>query len=414
MNYDPAAFRSQQVQQGLFGLGSGLLMHGLGNKQGLAQGFQSAQSAMDPRLAQQAQMMALQGRSTMFDMQQKEREAKLAEERSKMLAGALSPGSGGAPGTPPGPGGGSDIMSGGTGPTPLPRSPYEPMVSREKAAALIAAGVDPSKISSLMKPAQTPPTGYSYDRTTGGLAADPQWLKTQQDLRRSGGTKVNVNSGGPRIGTPPPGYAVQETPDGWVMNPVKGGPAWQKIEEEKKADAGKQASQQQAAGLVMEDIDRAVDIITNADFPVTGMGSLASFVPGTPQHDLGELLTTVKANIGFEKLQDMRDNSKTGGALGQVSEFENRLLQSVSGSLDQAQSKDQLLYNLNRIKEMKRIIVDGPTDPNTTPAQALVATMKPEDIESYISSRGGEDKLSQEEIDAFDQRLTALGFPAGN
>ena len=72
----------------------------------------------------------------------------------------------------------------------------------------------------------------------------------------------------------------------------------------------------------------------------------------TQQKDLRETLDTIKANIGFDKLQDMRANSPTGGALGQVSEFENRLLQAVQGSLDQSQSAAQLKQNLEQVKQM--------------------------------------------------------------
>jgi len=52
----------------------------------------------------------------------------------------------------------------------------------------------------------------------------------------------------------------------------------------------------------------------------------------------------------------MRDNSPTGGALGQVSEFENRLLQSVRGSLDPNQSQDQLRNNLLNIQSDLRAL----------------------------------------------------------
>ena len=49
----------------------------------------------------------------------------------------------------------------------------------------------------------------------------------------------------------------------------------------------------------------------------------------------------------------MRDNSPTGGALGQVSEWELVLLQSVLGSLEQAQTKEQFVYNLDRLQKVK-------------------------------------------------------------
>jgi len=79
------------------------------------------------------------------------------------------------------------------------------------------------------------------------------------------------------------------------------------------------------------------------------IGSLSQNIPGTQAHDLQNTLETIKANIGFDKLQEMRNSSKTGGALGQVSEFENRLLQSVWGALMQSQTKEQFLQNLDRV-----------------------------------------------------------------
>lgn len=78
-------------------------------------------------------------------------------------------------------------------------------------------------------------------------------------------------------------------------------------------------------------------------------GSALASIAGTPAHDLSNKLNTIKANIGFDRLQEMRDNSVTGGALGQVSEMENRLLQSVWGSLEQSQSKEQFVDNLDLV-----------------------------------------------------------------
>lgn len=97
-----------------------------------------------------------------------------------------------------------------------------------------------------------------------------------------------------------------------------------------------------------EDIGRALQLADGS--MTTGLsGAITSNVPGTPGYNLAATLNTVKANVGFDKLQAMRDASPTGGALGQVSEQENILLQSVLGSLSQSQTKEQLVYNLNRL-----------------------------------------------------------------
>ena len=100
--------------------------------------------------------------------------------------------------------------------------------------------------------------------------------------------------------------------------------------------------------LVTGTIDKAIGTINEFS---TGYGSYLSFLPNTDARKLKNYLDTIKANVGFDKLQQMRDNSPTGGALGQVSEMENKLLQAVNGALDPAQA-DQLEANLLSIKEL--------------------------------------------------------------
>lgn len=92
-------------------------------------------------------------------------------------------------------------------------------------------------------------------------------------------------------------------------------------------------------------------IIPRVDSFTSGFASLSSAAPGTPAHDLAKDIETVKGNIGFSKLQQMREESPTGGALGQVSELELSLLNSVLGSLENSQSPDQLRRNLLRVQD---------------------------------------------------------------
>lgn len=132
------------------------------------------------------------------------------------------------------------------------------------------------------------------------------------------------------------------------------GEARGKFEGEKPAKFAK-ASQaiadlERAHGLVQQDIDRAIAAIESGIIPKTGMFALARVLPGTAANDLAEILKGVKANISFDKLQAMREASPTGGALGQVSDYENKLLQATSGSLEQEQSGEQLLTHLKRLK----------------------------------------------------------------
>lgn len=65
--------------------------------------------------------------------------------------------------------------------------------------------------------------------------------------------------------------------------------------------------------------------------------------------NLKSSLDTLKANIGFERLQQMRDESPTGGALGQVAVQELEMLQAVWGSLEQSQTPEELKAAIDRI-----------------------------------------------------------------
>ena len=66
--------------------------------------------------------------------------------------------------------------------------------------------------------------------------------------------------------------------------------------------------------------------------------------------DMEAIVKTLKANLGFDALQAMRDASPTGGALGQVSERELDFLQSAAGSLDVGMSRDALIQNIKSIR----------------------------------------------------------------
>lgn len=99
-------------------------------------------------------------------------------------------------------------------------------------------------------------------------------------------------------------------------------------------------------------IDTALGQVGGMTTGITG--AVASKIPGTQAADLRSTLTTIKANIGFEALQAMREASKTGGALGQVAVQELEALQSTLGSLDTRQSPEQLTTNLIKIRNHYR------------------------------------------------------------
>lgn len=98
-----------------------------------------------------------------------------------------------------------------------------------------------------------------------------------------------------------------------------------------------------------ETIDRAISRI---GVTTTGLGgALLQNLPMTEARALRGDLDTIRANVGFDELQAMRDASPTGGALGQVSNQENTLLQSVRAAIDQLLEGKDLEANLRIIKK---------------------------------------------------------------
>lgn len=100
--------------------------------------------------------------------------------------------------------------------------------------------------------------------------------------------------------------------------------------------------------------DKISSIRDRANGMTTGFGgSLMSSIPGTPAYDLRADVETLLANAGFDRLQEMRDNSPTGGALGQVSNIELGLLQSAAQNLQNSQTKDQFIRNLDAFQRQR-------------------------------------------------------------
>lgn len=195
----------------------------------------------------------------------------------------------------------------------------------------------------------------SYNAGPGAVAQHggiPPYAETQQYVRNIMGDVNNRAAGGVPAQQP-----VQQTvtqPDGTMITPLPKSP----VAIEKEAKTNNQRSLQ--GDVVNDDINRALSLIDSAVLPTTGyMGEKLKGVGGTSAHNLGELLTTIQANIGFDKLQAMREASPTGGALGQVSDFENRQLQAIYGSLAQSQSESQLKYNMMRLHNTYNDIIHG-------------------------------------------------------
>lgn len=138
----------------------------------------------------------------------------------------------------------------------------------------------------------------------------------------------------------------------------------------KNKGTGSDATKQASSDVVFDTTARALDLI-NTDLSddsfwnnyvagSTGWASvLGKFAPTHPANQLNSLLTTLKGNFGFDKLQAMREASPTGGALGQVSNQELTQLNAAFGDLEQSLRPEELKYNLQLALHIYNNIIHG-------------------------------------------------------
>ena len=77
----------------------------------------------------------------------------------------------------------------------------------------------------------------------------------------------------------------------------------------------------------------------------------ASLPIGTSERELQGKVSTLQSTLAFDRLQKMRDDSKTGGALGQVSNIELQLLKENLTALDPILRDEPFIAQLNKVEK---------------------------------------------------------------
>lgn len=185
----------------------------------------------------------------------------------------------------------------------------------------------------------------------------PEYIQFMITGGRNDGITVN------NMGNIPAGYQLTTDPQTGAqrMEPIPGSPAAMELAEAERMRGEREGQGQRYGRIVLEDIGRVLEAVESNPNLVAGpLGSMLSNLPGTGAHDVSSMLNTIRANVGFDRLQAMRASSPTGGALGAVSDSENRMLQSTLGALEQSQSPQQFAQNLRRLQNLYTEIVHGP------------------------------------------------------
>lgn len=148
-----------------------------------------------------------------------------------------------------------------------------------------------------------------------------------------GGTSVIVNNAGDGVktGAVPKGFAQIEDPNdpsGFRMVAIPGGP-----EDTSQIDARKQSNVDTASDTIVGAASMAREAAGDRLFGGV-LGRVASNNPASENAELYRQVEVLKSNAKIGNLQSMREASKTGGALGSVTQNELVMLETQAGALD--------------------------------------------------------------------------------
>ena len=142
-----------------------------------------------------------------------------------------------------------------------------------------------------------------------------------------------------------------------TTNVVDKGLTTEQQQDKEKRETAVSKMQEYKSAYANNVILKIADAKAKVSKTTTGLlGVAGSKIPALPgmgannAYNLRQDIETIKANIGFDKLQQMREASPTGGALGQVAVQELNALQNSIASLDQGQDDATLLKHLTDVE----------------------------------------------------------------
>jgi hypothetical protein len=181
---------------------------------------------------------------------------------------------------------------------------------------------------------------------------------------RDNGTNITVNTGGnqmPGLSKLGEGMTYLYDDDGSVKRDERGAPISAPIQGSKAANLAeklvtankvKAENETQKATIAKRailEIKKTLNASGAFNLPEVGIVGARLADAGLNQEavDVKRKLETLQSIVSFDRLQQMRDASPTGGALGAVSERELALLQSSMGALSNDMSQDDLIKTLD-------------------------------------------------------------------
>lgn len=159
---------------------------------------------------------------------------------------------------------------------------------------------------------------------------------------------------------------------------------------DKSVDPDAAAKKLQAVSDIKANLDTIKDVRGRLGATTTGIGGLLlRNLPATEAKNVDELLVTLKANLSFDKLQKMREASKTGGALGQVSDIENKKLENAVAALNQTAKEKFTREQLDKVEKSLanvRLLMDADANSVVVNSQEEYDALPPGTV--YADSEG--------------------------
>jgi hypothetical protein len=247
----------------------------------------------------------------------------------------------------------------------LRKNGYPEIAAMVEQNPAIASNVMSALLSKRLSPAETTGSMQNYEFLIS------QGLPKDQAIERAFGKGGSTFNLGPKTQISGD-YVIVEDPTaeaGVRFIPIKGS----KAEKEALAAAGREGVTQQQAAQKEAVISKSVDFLVEKidagglfNLPEAGIVGNVLGTLGINQDavDFKNELASVQANVAFDRLQQMRDASKNGGALGSVTEGELDLLMAAYGNIKQSTSPKKLKENLLYIKEIMTKIENDPVASN--------------------------------------------------
>jgi hypothetical protein len=176
----------------------------------------------------------------------------------------------------------------------------------------------------------------------GGLPADArmiEWLKSQDPNTQA--LYLQMFGKGQMTPYQAANLEIEQTKEARIAAEAKA-----KEEAAVRAAEATAAGAEESARIVNGAITKAKGLVSRTS---TGFGSLLSGIPTTDARALEGQLNVVKANLGFDRLRQMREESKTGGALGSIAVKELERLEAAVATLDTGLKGQQLIDALDAV-----------------------------------------------------------------